>query len=151
MTQFIGQITIIIEAEDALNADAALRSIARTLDENRDDVIFADHNGDVENYESLEAECEESLASDRTLPTRFDAYEIQPCRRYIDMDEPDIAFVEPCQPYEADFWTVYGHIPGEGVQAIGDFDTREHAEEVFAQITGQSYNQATPKARSQPV
>ena len=51
----------------------------------------------------------------------------------------DIAFVEPCEPYEADFWTVYGHIPGEGVQAIGDFDTSEHAEEVFARITGRRY------------
>ena len=73
------------------------------------------------------------------LPTRFDDYEIQPCRRYCEADEPDRAFVEPCEPFEADFWTVYGHIPGEGVQAIGDFDTREHAEEVFARITGRSY------------
>ena len=73
------------------------------------------------------------------LPSRFDNYEIQPCRRYIDSNEPDTAFVEPCAPFEADFWTVYGHIPGEGVQAIGDFDMREHAEEVFARITGRSY------------
>ena len=73
------------------------------------------------------------------LPTRFDDYEIQPCRRYREADEPDRAFVEPCEPFEADFWTVYGHIPGEGVQAIGDFDTREHAEEVFARISGRSY------------
>ena len=69
-------------------------------------------------------------------PVRFDDYEIQPCRRYIDMDEPEVSFVEPCEPSEADFWTLYGHIPGEGVQAIGDFDTRQHAEEVFARITG---------------
>ena len=73
------------------------------------------------------------------LPTRFDDYEIQPCRRHLDANEPEIAFVEPCQPFEADFWTVYGHIPGEGVQAIGDFDTRQHAEEVFARITGSAY------------
>jgi hypothetical protein len=73
------------------------------------------------------------------LPIRFDDYEIQPCRRYFDADEPDKAFVEPCEPFEADFWTVYGHIPSEGAQAIGDFDTREHAEEVFARITGRSY------------
>jgi len=74
------------------------------------------------------------------LPTRFDNYEIQPCRRYWEPDEPDRAFVEPCEPFEADFWTVYGHIPGQGVQAIGDFDTREHAEEVFARITGRRYS-----------
>lgn len=73
------------------------------------------------------------------LPTRFDDYEIQPCRRYLDASEPDIAFVEPCEPSEADFWTVYGHIPGEGAQAVGDFDTRQHAEEVFTRITGRRY------------
>jgi len=88
----------------------------------------------------------EIYGTEPSLPVRFDAYEIQPCHRYFDIDEPDIAFVEPCEPYQADFWTVYGHIPGEGVQAIGDFDTREHAEEVFARITGRSYNESTPKA-----
>src|SRR5262249_41127367 len=36
----------------------------------------------------------------------------------------------------ADVWTLYGHIDGEGVEAIGDFATREHAEEVFRRITG---------------
>jgi len=76
---------------------------------------------------------------DPRSPKRFDNYEIQPCRRYLDADEPDIAFVEPCAAFEAHFWTLYGHIPGEGVQAIGDFDTRQHAEEVFARITGSSY------------
>jgi hypothetical protein len=81
----------------------------------------------------------EIYGTEPSLPVRFDAYEIQPCHRYFDIDEPDIAFVEPCEPYVADFWTVYGHIPGEGVQAIGDFDTSEHAEEVFARITGQRY------------
>jgi hypothetical protein len=75
----------------------------------------------------------------RHMPICFDNYEIQPCRRYIDAEEPDRTFVEPCAAFEADFWTVYGHIPGEGVQAIGDFDTREHAEEVFARITGRRY------------
>lgn len=84
-------------------------------------------------------------------PVRFDDYEIQPCRRYIDMDEPQVSFVEPCEPSEADFWTLYGHIPGEGVQAIGDFDTRQHAEEVFARITGCPYTEASRnRRRGQP-
>src|SRR5262245_38645207 len=48
------------------------------------------------------------------IPAKFDTYEIQPCRRYRDADEPDIAFVEPCESCEADFWTLYGHIPGSG-------------------------------------
>jgi hypothetical protein len=78
-------------------------------------------------------------ASAPDLPVRFDEYEIQPCRRHFEPNQPDITFVEPCEPYEAHFWTLYGHIPGEGVQAIGDFDTREHAEEVFTRITGRKY------------
>src|SRR5271170_7909482 len=47
--------------------------------------------------------------------------------------------LEVCEPSEADVWTLYGHINGEGVQAIGDFDTRERAEEVFALITGMAF------------
>lgn len=70
---------------------------------------------------------------------RYDDYEIQPCRRYRDSDDPNCSFVEPCEAFEADFWTLYGHIPGEGVEAIGDFDTSDHAEEVYARITGRSY------------
>lgn len=80
-------------------------------------------------------------------PARFDAYEIQPCRRYIDIDEPHVSFVEPCESFEADFWTLYGHIPGEGAQAIGDFDTHKHAEEVFARITGRPYTGQTRNRR----
>src|SRR5207237_2324568 len=43
---------------------------------------------------------------------------------------------EVCQAEEADVWTLYGHIPGEGVQAIGDFSKCEYAEEAFQRITG---------------
>ncbi|QVL31637.1 hypothetical protein KIH39_22765 [Telmatocola sphagniphila] len=86
--------------------------------------------------------------SNNNLLTRFDDYEIQPCRRYILEDEPDRSYVEPCEGFEADFWTLYGHITGEGVQAIGDFGTRRHAEEVFAKITGRSYSsRKQPKER----
>jgi hypothetical protein len=67
------------------------------------------------------------------------------------MDAPQVSFVEPCEPFEADFWTLYGHIPGEGVQAIGDFDTRQHAEEVFARITGCPHTEASRnRRRGQP-
>lgn len=139
MTQYTGQITVIIEADNECTAEAALSAIAQGIEDDSDTVIFADHNGDVENYEELEAECQKSLESGPPSPTRFDAYEIEPCRRYIDIDEPQVAFVEHCEPFQADFWTLYGHIPGQGVLAIGDFDTREHAEEVFARITGRPF------------
>ena len=77
---------------------------------------------------------------DLCLPTQFDDYEIAPCQRLREDGERVRFYYESCEPHEADVWTLYGHIPGQGVQAIGDFDTREHAEEAFARITGRSYS-----------
>jgi hypothetical protein len=95
-------------------------------------------------------ECPASIPTPDLL-RRFDDYEIQPCRRYMDIDEPHLSFVEPCEPSQADFWTLYGHLPGEGIQTIGDFDTRQHAEEVFARITGRPYTEpARDRKRGQP-
>jgi hypothetical protein len=66
----------------------------------------------------------------------YDNYEISPCKRYEEPDSPGKFYFEVCEPEEADVWTLYGHIDGEGVEAIGDFATREHAEETFQRITG---------------
>jgi hypothetical protein len=66
----------------------------------------------------------------------FDNYEISHCRRNEEPDSPGKFYFEVCEPHEADIWTLYGHVNGEGVQAIGDFATREHAEEIFRRITG---------------
>lgn len=33
-------------------------------------------------------------------------------------------------------WSIYGHTPGEGVQCIGDFTSREHALEVIRRLLG---------------
>jgi hypothetical protein len=76
-------------------------------------------------------------------PTPYDGYEIEPCTRHEEPDKPGCYFFEPCEPHEADVWTLYGHIPGAGVEAIGDFSTREAAEEVYARITGGCYRQPT--------
>jgi len=148
MTQYIGQITVILYATGETMAESRLRDIAKQIEQESDSIVFADHNGDVENYEELETEAQESLTRRPNLPARFDGYEIQPCRRYIDADEPDRSFVEPCEAFEADFWTVYGHIPGEGVQAIGDFRCRKHAEEVYARITGHPYQRVASDAKA---
>jgi hypothetical protein len=71
-------------------------------------------------------------------PSRQDNYEINPCRRLDAENRPDPNgnTFEVCEPHEADVWTLYGHLPKGGVEAIGDFTTREHAEEVFQRITG---------------
>jgi hypothetical protein len=68
--------------------------------------------------------------------TPFDNYEISPCTRTEEPGKPGQFYFEVCEPHEADVWTLYGHIPGEGVMAIGDFATREGAEEAFQRITG---------------
>ncbi|RUL89449.1 DUF6900 domain-containing protein [Tautonia sociabilis] len=80
-------------------------------------------------------------------PARFDGYEINPCRRLQEPDVPGRCYYEPCQPHEADVWTLYGHVTGEGVHAIGDFETREQAEEVVARITGRRYTGASDQRR----
>jgi hypothetical protein len=81
------------------------------------------------------------------MPTRFDAYEIQPSRCFEEPDSPGQFYFEVCNPNEADVWTLYGHIPGRGVEAIGDFATYQHAEEVFARITGRSYSDTSTKTK----
>jgi hypothetical protein len=66
----------------------------------------------------------------------FDNYEINPCTRTEEPDTPGTFNFEVCEPHEADVWTLYGQIDGEGVQAIGDFATRDAAEQVYFRITG---------------
>jgi hypothetical protein len=61
----------------------------------------------------------------------FDNYEISGCKRFI---QDDNWFVEQVDDSEATFWSLYGHIPGRGVDCIGDFQTRALAEEMLARI-----------------
>lgn len=133
MNQYIGQITVIIEAFSPDEAQNRLCDLAVQLDNNEPDIVFADHNGDVEDNREVETECRQSVESNG-LPTRFDDYEIAPCQQFE-------GHFEPCEPDAADVWTLYGHIPGQGVEAIGDFATREDAEEIYSRITGRSYHQ----------
>ncbi len=69
----------------------------------------------------------------------YDNYEISPCRRHEEPDSPGKFYFEVCEPEDADVWTLYGHINGEGVEAIGDFTTREAAGQVYSHITGQPF------------
>jgi len=66
----------------------------------------------------------------------FDDYEIHGVREFGD----GIArFCEQVPDAEAEFWSLFGHIPGQGLEGIGDFKTRQHAEEIYARITGRPY------------
>jgi hypothetical protein len=67
----------------------------------------------------------------------YDAYEIHGCCDGVDSNGEK--FTEQCGDDFAMFWSLYGHIPGEGVQCIGDFDSREAAELVYKRITGKDY------------
>jgi hypothetical protein len=67
MTQYIGQITVIIEAGDDSIAERRLTVIAQRIEDDSEDVVFADHNGDVENYDKIERDCQKSLKSGPAL------------------------------------------------------------------------------------
>ena len=66
MTQYIGQITVIIDAENESVAETSISNIAQRIEDESDAVVFADHNGDVENYEAIERDCQRSLESGPT-------------------------------------------------------------------------------------
>lgn len=68
----------------------------------------------------------------------YDNYEISPCRRFDDagLPDPNGRRFEVCEPHQADVWTLYGHIDGEGVEAIGDFASGEDAAKTYSRITG---------------
>jgi hypothetical protein len=75
--------------------------------------------------------------ADVTTTTPFDDYEISGVREFgCGADR----FCERVPDEEATFWSLYGHIPGEGAQCIGDFKSRACAEEVYFRITNQDYN-----------
>jgi hypothetical protein len=97
-------------------------------------------NWHVLEFHAAERYGEEPETPEPDLPTPFDSYEIEPCIRMEEPDRPGHFYFEPCSPSEAHVWTLYGHIPGQGVEAIGDFPTREAAAEVFARITGRQFD-----------
>lgn len=53
---------------------------------------------------------------------KFDTFEVHPCR-IVEDDKglPDIMqSVEQCEPHEAEFWSVYVHLVGGGLDCIAD-------------------------------
>jgi hypothetical protein len=55
------------------------------------------------------------------LPTAFDGYEIHGVREF---DEGGSKWCEQVPDDEAVFWSLYGHIPGEGVDCIAEGNLR---------------------------
>jgi hypothetical protein len=130
---------------------------ARTAAENWQDGEFSDRDD-----EALESEGPSSVREQQpdctwlTVPraqwqpvseiARFDDYEIHGMKRlpscYGQEEEPVGFVINNCEQVpddEAEFWSLLGHIPGQGLDCIGDFETRQHAEEIHARITGRRY------------
>lgn len=63
---------------------------------------------------------------------KFDQIEYHPCKEFTGTDSFE-KFVEQCEPEEAEFWSVYGHLPGGGLSCIADVDTEQEAKE-FAEF-----------------
>ena len=87
----------------------------------------------------FEAECSGETIN---LPATFDGYEIHGVREF---GKGKNRHCEQVPDDDAQFWSLYGHIPGQGLDCIGDFKTREHAEEVYARITGRRYGEPARK------
>ena len=88
------------------------------------------------------------------LPARFDDYEIHGVKRFDADPGPDAEpqgkaiarHEEQVDDFDAEYWSLFGHIPGQGLDCIGDYATREHAEEVFS-ITGRRYTDHVNKTK----
>jgi len=75
--------------------------------------------------------------------TPFDAYEIHPVTEHRAPDGSSFA-EQAADPAEASYWSLFGHIPGQGLECIGDFPTYELAAEIYARITGRGYGEDAP-------
>jgi hypothetical protein len=74
--------------------------------------------------------------SDLAMP--FDAYEIHGIFEIADDDGR--RFCERVGDEEAQFWRLYGHAADCHWLCLGNFKSREFAEEVFSRITGEPYS-----------
>ena len=109
------------------------------LFETRDDAEQAikDHITDCVNaVEGGEMEDSPDPSEFRIVPVEsslepLDEYEIHGCRKISEFGH---AWVEQSADEDAQFFTLYGHIPGRGVDAIGDFTNRELAEEILLRL-----------------
>ncbi len=67
---------------------------------------------------------------------RFDAVEVHPVQEFTDTD--GLKFCEQCEPQEAHFWSVYGHLNEGGLECFEDFDTEDQAN-TFAEMLLSAY------------
>jgi len=85
------------------------------------------------------------MTDTQSMPTRFDDYEVHGVREY---GRGKHRYCEQAPDKEARFWSLFGHVPGQGLDCIGDFKPRALAEEIYARITGRVYGKAPNPASS---
>ena len=70
------------------------------------------------------------------LPPPFDAYEIHGVREF---GRGNSRYCEQVPDTEAQFWSLYGHASDCHWLCLGNFKTRQFAEEIYTRIIGQPY------------
>lgn len=69
-----------------------------------------------------------SLQQKSIISTMYDGYEVHPCR---EIELPNGAEIEraimACEPNEAEFWSVYGHLKEGGCECVADCLTEDIA------------------------
>jgi hypothetical protein len=109
-------------------------------DDSDAECVGCHHHGTLKDFAGHVSVPEPSLVpADTDLPDRFDGYEIHGVREYHGAPFGQGKYSEQVPDEEAQFWSVFGHIPGRGLECVGDFESRELAEEIYARITGRRY------------
>lgn len=78
----------------------------------------------------------------------FDAYEISMVHEFLSWgtDDDNEGVIHRCESGavcqcelgqdDKTYWSLYGHIPGQGAECIGDFKSEADAREILARILG---------------
>lgn len=65
---------------------------------------------------------------------KFDAFEVHPCLTITELDDFGRPIHETCEPEEAQFWSVYGHTPGAGLECLCDCPTEAIANKIMTAL-----------------
>lgn len=65
----------------------------------------------------------------------FDCFEVHPCKVVDGEENLPIQCIEQCDNKDAQFWSVYVHIIGGGLDCIADCETEELANELVKFLT----------------
>jgi hypothetical protein len=89
--------------------------------------------------------------------TDFDGLEIGPCAVIGHTDDGE-EIAEQCEPAEASFWTVFGHLKTGGVDTIEDFNTEGEAQKfhdrlmaVYPHLGGEATKPRRQSPRKEPT